>query len=64
MGTKFRGLMILDMFVDTWIQGFQSICNIIKVKMFFVMILNLRIALPTNTRNYMPYEFKWFRSIL
>ena len=64
MGTKFRGLMTLDMFVDTWIQGFQIICNIIKVKKYLVVILNSLIALPTNTRNYMPNEYERFHSIL
>ena len=36
MGMKFCGLTTLDMFVDTWICGFQIICNITKVKKYFV----------------------------
>jgi len=34
------------MFVDTWICGFQIICNITEVNKYFVGILNLCIALP------------------
>ena len=31
MGIKFRGLTMMDMFVDIWIAGFQFMRNIIKV---------------------------------
>jgi len=27
VGMKFRGLMISDMFVGTWMHGFQIICK-------------------------------------
>ena len=40
MGTTFRGLTTMDMFVYTWIRGFQIIVNIIKVNKSFVGILN------------------------
>jgi len=40
--------MILDMFVDTLICGFQIICNIIEVNKYFIGFLNSWIALPTN----------------
>jgi len=48
MGLKFCGLTTLDMFVDTSIPGFQIICNITKVKNYFVGILNSWLALPTK----------------
>ena len=50
VGMTFRGLMFLDMFVDTWIEiyGFQIKCNITKVYKYFVGILNSWIALPTK----------------
>jgi len=34
MGTKFRHLMTMDMFVDTWICGFEIIQNIYHFKPF------------------------------
>ena len=40
VGTKFRGLTMMDMFVDTWVCGFQIIRNITKVKKYFIGILN------------------------
>jgi len=40
MGTKFRGLMMIDMFVDCWICGRKIILNIIKVNKYFIGILN------------------------
>ena len=43
---EFSGWMTLDMFVDTWICGFQIICNITKVDNYFVGILNSGFALP------------------
>jgi len=48
MGTKFRGLTTMDMFMDTWICRFQIILNITKVDKYFVGIFNLCIFLPTN----------------
>jgi len=48
MGTKFRGLMTMDMYKDTWIRGFQIICNITKLNEYFVAILHLYIALPAK----------------
>ena len=32
MGTKFRRLMTMDMFIETWICGFQIVGNITKLK--------------------------------
>jgi len=51
IGTKFRGLTTMDMFVDTWIRGFQitGIRNITKVNNFFIRILNSWIPQPTKT---------------
>jgi len=46
--TKFHYLQTLGMFVDTWIRGFQIICNITRLKKCFIGILNLWIALPTK----------------
>jgi len=51
VGTKFRGLTTLDMIVDTWIRGFQIICNSFEVNKYFVGILNSWIAFPWNTQN-------------
>ena len=48
MCTKFRGLMTMDMFVDTGIHVFQIIPNITKVNKYFVGILNSWVPLPTN----------------
>jgi len=28
VGARLRGLMMMDMFVDTGIRGFETICNI------------------------------------
>ena len=38
MGTKFRGLTSIDMFVDTWIRGFQIIHNSARAKKYFIGI--------------------------
>jgi len=46
MGTKFYILTAMDMFVDTWIHGFQIMHNITKVNKYFGGILNSLIALP------------------
>jgi len=35
MGTNYRCLTTIDMLVDTWIRGFQIICNIIEVNTYF-----------------------------
>ena len=48
VGTHFHCLTTIDMFVDTWIRGFQIICNISKAINYFVEILNVWIALPTK----------------
>ena len=48
IGMKFHGLSTLNMFVNTWICGFQIICNITQVYKFFVGILNSWIALSTK----------------
>ena len=41
----------MDMFVDTWIHGFEIIRNIAEVNKYFVGILNSWIAQPTlNTK--------------
>jgi len=48
MGTKFSGLTMKDMFVDTWICWFQIIRNIIKVKNHFDGFLKSRIPLSTK----------------
>ena len=48
MGTNFRGLLAKDIFVDTFIRGFQIIRNITKVNIYFVGILNSCIGLPTK----------------
>jgi len=48
MGTKFHGLTTMDMFMYTWICGFQILFNITKVNKYFVEILSSWIALPTK----------------
>jgi len=47
-GTKFRGLMTMDMLVDTLICGFQITLKITKVNKYFVGILNSWIVLLTK----------------
>ena len=37
--------MTLDVFMDTWIRGFQIICNFTEANNFFVGFLNSWIAL-------------------
>ena len=48
--------MALDMFVNTWISGFQIICNSTKVNKYFVGILNLWIALPMKSHVQRKYS--------
>jgi len=55
MGTKFRGLMMMDIFVDTWIRWVQTTHNITKVNKYFCGTLNSLNRLPwrqkkTNTK--------------
>jgi len=40
MGTIFRNLTMMDMFMDTWIHGVQIMCNITKMNKKFGGILN------------------------
>ena len=56
VGTKFRGLTTMDMFMDTWIHGFQIKLNITKVNKYVVGILDKWIVLPTYTQNKMSNE--------
>ena len=44
--------MMVDMFMDTLICGFQIIFNITKVNEYFVGILNSWIALPTKNTKF------------
>jgi len=60
VGTKFRGLTTLDTFVDCWISGFQTICNITKANKCSVGILNLWIAIPTK---YSKLNVQWILMI-
>jgi len=60
VGTKFHSLMTMDMFVDTWIHGFQIILNITKVNKYFIGILNLCIPLPKKYRNL---NVQWIKMI-
>ena len=46
MGTKCFGLIMMDMFVDILICGFQIIRIITKANKYFVGILNSWVALP------------------
>ena len=46
MVSKFRGFMMMDMFMDTLICGFQIKRNITHVNKYFGGILNLWIVLP------------------
>jgi len=48
VGTKCYGLATLDMFVDTWICGFQIMCSNNNMNKYFIGILNSWIALPTK----------------
>ena len=43
---NFCGLTTMDMFVDTWMCGFQVILNTTGVNIYFVGILNSWIVLP------------------
>jgi len=64
-GTKFCGLTIMDMLVDSRICGFQiiwNICFITKVNKYFIGILISGLSYPWNTRNWMSHEEKWFYS--
>ena len=38
--TKFCGLTTMDMYMDTWIHGFQIIWNIANVNNYFIALLN------------------------
>jgi len=60
MGMKFRGLMTMDMLMDTWIRGFQIIFDITKVNKYLVEILNSWIAWPTKTWNNCPTNKTYF----
>jgi len=60
VGTKFSGLMTMNMFMDTWICGFQIILNITKVNKYFVGILNLWIVLPPE---YMKFNVQRIKMI-
>ena len=64
MGTKLRGYMTLDLFMDTWICGFQIIYNStnLNVNKYFIGILNSWIALPMKYTNEMSKKYKWFHS--
>jgi len=57
---SFRRLMMVGMFVETWIHGFQIILNITKVNEYFVMILNLGIVLPMK---YMKLNVQQIKKI-
>ena len=46
IGTNIRGLMAMDVFVDTWIQKFKIIRNITKINKYIIGILNSWIVLP------------------
>ena len=48
MGIQFCVLKKFDMFANTSIRGFQSICNIPKINNYFVAISFWLIALPTR----------------
>ena len=48
VGTKFHGLTTIDMFVDTWICGFQIIHKNTKLNKYFNRILKSWIVLPTK----------------
>jgi len=60
VGTKLSGFTMIDMFMDTWICGFQIILNIIKVNKYFVGILNLWIVLPSK---YSQLNVQWIKMI-
>jgi len=57
VGTKFHGLM-MDMFVDTWICGFQIILNITKVNWYLVELLNSWIVPPTKYKKLNAQQIK------
>ena len=60
VGSKFRSLTTLDMFVGTWNRGFQIICNIIEVYKYFFAIKSRglpnsrihEIKCPTNINDF------------
>jgi len=58
MDTKFHGLTTMNMFVDSWILGFQIIRNITKVNNYNVGILNLWITLPTKNTEFNVQQIK------
>ena len=43
---KFRGLMMMDMFEDTWTRGFWNLTHNFKLNQHFVVILNSWIVIP------------------
>ena len=47
---KCRGLTTLDIFLDTYIRGFQIICNITRLNN--VRIFNSWVSLPTEYSNF------------
>jgi len=56
IGTKFLGLMTLDTFMDTWIQGFKIIRNITKHEnKYFVGILKM--VCPSH-ENFIGLKFR------
>jgi len=57
MGLKFRGWTRMDMFVQTWIYGFQIIKKIGK---YFIWVFNLCIAPPTK---YTKLNIQWISRI-
>jgi len=63
VGTKFRGLMAMAVFVDTWIRGFQIILNITKVNKYVVGILNSWIVLPTKYTKLNVQQIRGFHSM-
>jgi len=58
VGTKYCGLTMMDMSVDTSIHGFQIILNISKVNKYFLGILSLWVVLP---RKYTKVNFQHTR---
>jgi len=60
MGTKCFGLIMMDMFVDILICGFQIIRIITKANKYFVGILNSWVALPMKN---MKLNVQWIKMI-
>jgi len=55
---------MVDMFVDTWIRGFQLKSNITKVNKYFVGILNSWIALPMKNTKSNIHQLKMISQYL